>query len=72
KYSGTIPAPLLDELTEAADSANRLDVTMERLHDEVAEFKNDKSDDAIHLNSMPPLALPRELLIAMLDGTRSL
>ena len=67
KYDGTIPTPLLAELTEAADSANRLDVTMERLHDEVAEIKNDKSGDAIHLNAMPPMALPRELLVAMLE-----
>ncbi|WP_338888083.1 GTP pyrophosphokinase family protein [Rhodococcus sovatensis] len=72
KYHGTIPAPLLAELTEAADSANRLDVTMERLHDEVAEIKGGKSSDAIHLDSMPPLSLPRELLIAMLDGSKPL
>lgn len=74
KYDGTIPAPLLAELTDAADSANRLDVTMERLHDEVAEIKSgpDASGDAIHLNSMPPLALPRELLLSILDaGTTS-
>ncbi|MGB3373224.1 MAG: GTP pyrophosphokinase family protein [Rhodococcus sp. (in: high G+C Gram-positive bacteria)] len=72
KYDGTIPAPLLAELTEAADSANRLDVTMERLHDEVAEIKGGEPSDAIHLDSMPPLLLPRELLIAMLDGGKPL
>lgn len=72
KYDGTIPSHLVTELTEAADRANQLDVTMERLHDEVAEFKNDKTEDAIHLNSMPPLALPRELLLAILDANRTL
>lgn len=70
KYDGTIPAPLLAELTEAAARANELDVTMERLHDEVAEFKNDQVDDAIHLDSMPPLALPREVLMTILNGSR--
>ncbi|NIL76451.1 GTP pyrophosphokinase family protein [Rhodococcus sp. B10] len=69
KYDGTIPTPLLDELTDAAESANRLDVTMERLHDEVAEIKSasDRQDDSIHLNSMPPLALPAELLRSIVD-----
>ncbi|MDJ0393734.1 GTP pyrophosphokinase family protein [Rhodococcus sp. G-MC3] len=70
KYDGTIPAPLLTELTEAATKANELDVTMERLHDEVAEFKSDQGDDAIHLDSMPPLALPRELLMTIMNGSR--
>lgn len=35
KYDRAVPAELLAELTRAADVANELDVTMERLHDEV-------------------------------------
>ncbi|MGA9872088.1 MAG: GTP pyrophosphokinase family protein [Rhodococcus sp. (in: high G+C Gram-positive bacteria)] len=71
KYDGTIPGHLMQELTEAAASANKLDITMERLHDEVAEIKNN-ADDTIQLNAMPPMALPRELLIAMMEAGRRL
>ncbi|WP_179429740.1 hypothetical protein [Spelaeicoccus albus] len=35
KYARDVPAELLAELGRAADVANELDVTMERLHDEV-------------------------------------
>ena len=35
KFGQEIPDALLAELTEAADVANRLDVKMERIHDEV-------------------------------------
>lgn len=38
KYAQDVPQNLLDELKEAAETANRLDVTMERLHDEVREL----------------------------------
>ncbi len=70
KYNGTIPTPLLAELTEAASSANELDIKMERLHGEVAEIKGEaeKSEDSIYLNSIPPLALPQELLMSILDA----
>lgn len=36
KYDGDVPQTLLDELRDAADAANRLDVKMERLHQEVS------------------------------------
>lgn len=39
KYDREVPHALLDELTEAAEAAHRLDVTMERLHDELAALK---------------------------------
>lgn len=38
KYDGDVPQALLDELRDAADVANRLDVTMERLHHEVSSL----------------------------------
>jgi putative GTP pyrophosphokinase len=38
KYEGDVPLALVAELTEAADAANRLDVKMERLHDEVVRL----------------------------------
>jgi putative GTP pyrophosphokinase len=39
KYNRDVPAELLDELTEAAAAAHRLDVKMERLNDEFAKIK---------------------------------
>ncbi len=38
KYEGAIPKNLLVELRDAADVANRLDRTMERLHEEVTNL----------------------------------
>lgn len=38
KFGQEIPAALLSELTDAAGVANRLDVQMERLHDEVKKI----------------------------------
>ena len=38
KYDGAVPQTLLDELTDAADVANRLDRKMERLHTEVLQL----------------------------------
>lgn len=68
KYGGEIPPDLLIELTDAATTANRLDVTMERLHDEVTEIKGlpGGDGDTVHLTSMPPMAMPRELLDILL------
>ena len=39
KFDEEIPAVLLAELKEAADVANRLDVKMERIHDEVRDVR---------------------------------
>ncbi|WP_424807894.1 GTP pyrophosphokinase [Rhodococcus sp. 27YEA15] len=39
KYNRDVPRELLDELTEAAAAAHRLDVKMERLNDEFAKIK---------------------------------
>jgi putative GTP pyrophosphokinase len=38
KYAKAVPQDLLDELREAAETAHRLDETMERLHGEVREL----------------------------------
>ncbi len=43
KYSGEVPGNLLSELRDAAATAARLDVTMERLHDDVKALKIDKT-----------------------------
>ncbi|WP_246054544.1 GTP pyrophosphokinase [Klugiella xanthotipulae] len=39
KYNKDVPANLVGELRAAADTANQLDLTMERLHDEVKKFE---------------------------------
>jgi putative GTP pyrophosphokinase len=38
KFERAVPRRLLNELTDAADAAHRLDMMMERLHDEVADL----------------------------------
>jgi len=35
KYDGAVPQAMLDKLRDAAETANRLDLTMEHLHDDV-------------------------------------
>ncbi|MEV6280713.1 GTP pyrophosphokinase family protein [Nocardia sp. NPDC051832] len=39
RYGGDVPQELLTELTEAADAANRLDMRMEHLHEQVARTR---------------------------------
>jgi putative GTP pyrophosphokinase len=41
KYDREVPERLLDDLRQAAEVANRLDVEMERLHDEVRTLNGD-------------------------------
>ncbi len=48
----TTPRRLIDEMTAAADAVHRLDVTMERLHDEVGRLRGWDDDDAA-LNLRP-------------------
>lgn len=45
KYKHAIPPHLLNELKEAADSAAALDKKMERLHNEIAEIKDEHEND---------------------------
>jgi putative GTP pyrophosphokinase len=47
-------ARLLDTLSEAADTAHRLDRTMRRLHDEVARWTAASGSDEVQWNSPPP------------------
>ncbi len=48
KYNRDVPAHLLAELRDAALTANRLDVKMERLHDEVTALRNvEGTDDGV-------------------------
>jgi len=58
KYGGNIPPSLLAELTEAAEAANKLDIKMERLHEEFAAAKAE-SDFA---DGQLLLPMPIELL----------
>jgi putative GTP pyrophosphokinase len=59
KYPRPIPDRLLDTLIHAADAAYRLDMTMERLHNEVATLCAGSGADDVHLNSRPPTAIAR-------------
>nr|WP_281369898.1 GTP pyrophosphokinase family protein [Leifsonia psychrotolerans] len=47
KYDGAVPQALLDKLRDAAETASRLDLTMEHLHDDVLalDAENDTFDD---------------------------
>ncbi|WP_256761437.1 GTP pyrophosphokinase family protein [Cohnella sp. WQ 127256] len=47
KYNEAVPPRLLQELKEAADSAAALDQQMERLHNEVAEIKENHENSEI-------------------------
>lgn len=74
KYNQSVPEQLIQELKAAADSANALDIQMERLNDEIQEIK-----DAQHEGSMDELKriiinnqqfhLPTDLM-KLLDGER--
>jgi putative GTP pyrophosphokinase len=46
KYNEAVPARLLEELKEAADSASALDRKMERLHKEIEEIKEEQYEDS--------------------------
>ncbi|MCZ4588103.1 GTP pyrophosphokinase family protein [Rhodococcus opacus] len=54
KYQSSVPRRLLQELTEAADVAHRLDRKMERLHSEVAGLKSavDSHDGPLSLKAI--------------------
>lgn len=61
KFNREVPPELLAELTEAAETAHRLDVKMERLNEEFAKLKAQPgvADDT------PELALPPQMLDAL-------
>ncbi|WP_460778364.1 GTP pyrophosphokinase [Nocardiopsis nanhaiensis] len=67
KYAESVPQGLLDEIREAAETANRLDVTMERLHDEVRE-QGDRAEAPLPgPEELRKLPLAKELLQALAD-----
>jgi putative GTP pyrophosphokinase len=69
KYNRAVPAHLLAELTQAADAASKLDLKMERLHDEVVKLADAPSSDdgAVPYGDLERLALPSSLLEALLE-----
>ena len=73
KYDGAVPAALVAELKQAADVANRLDIDMERLHDQVVSLG--ETSEPVPREARPsqhgadglaPFPLPRSLLEAFL------
>lgn len=70
KYEQEVPKQLLDELKQAADSANALDKQMERLHNEITIIKEGQEDEVedeltsfIYKHMLEnQLALPNKLL----------
>lgn len=74
KYDGAVPPALVGELKQAADVANRLDIDMERLHDQVvtlgeapAPAAPRQARPAEHgTDGLAPFPLPRSLLEAFL------
>jgi len=61
KYDGDVPQTLLDELRDAATVANRLDVKMERLHQEVSRLPHASAAETPEPSSALE-AVPAELL----------
>jgi putative GTP pyrophosphokinase len=70
KYGGGVPAALLADLKQAADVASRLDVKMERLHEQVVALGNDRDavDDHVNLDLLSQLPMSREILEAFSRG----
>jgi putative GTP pyrophosphokinase len=59
KYPRAIPDRLLDSLIQAADAACRLDMNLERLHNEVARLWAASGSDDVQVDSPPPTAIDR-------------
>jgi len=70
KYGGGVPAALLADLKQAADVAGRLDVKMERLHEQVVALGSDPDavDDQINMELLAQLPMSREVLEAFVRG----
>ena len=67
KYAKSVPDRLLDEIREAAETANRLDMTMERLHSEVREQGDRARTSLPGPEELRKLPLADELLRALAD-----
>ncbi|WP_174844650.1 GTP pyrophosphokinase [Cryobacterium ruanii] len=70
KYNGTVPDTLVEDLRQAADAANRLDVKMELLHDQVVALESVDTNDAdlFSFDGLPPFPLPKGLLDSFMRG----
>ena len=68
KYDGAVPQTLLDELKDAAETANRLDRKMERLHAEVVRLGTDQAParDDTFVDALRSLPVPDGLLDAFI------
>lgn len=69
KYDGEIPASMLEELKDAADAANRLDVTMEHLHEQVGSLKehSPRTPRTVGFDEVRHLPLSEEVLDRLLS-----
>ena len=54
KYERAVPPRLLNELTDAAEASHRLDMKMQRLHNEVAALTAAHDAHDVHLDLLPP------------------
>ena len=67
QYRGAVPVDLVADLKQAADVANRLDLKMEGLHDQVLAIEPDghSETDLLEIAGLSQLALPEGLLAAI-------
>ena len=67
KYHGAVPVDLVADLKQAADVANRLDLKMEGLHDQVLAMEPEASTETnlLEIAGLSELALPEGLLAAI-------
>jgi len=70
KYNRIVPATLVEELREAADAANKLDLKMEHLHNWVVALNGERGadDGVIAPAEATRLELPDSLLERMVPG----
>ena len=75
KYNRAVPATLLDELKDAADTANRLDLKMQNLHTQVralSDSADDRADEgAVPFGDLERLIVPKALLESLADRVRA-
>jgi putative GTP pyrophosphokinase len=70
KYQGEVPVDLVYDLKQAADVANRLDLKMERLHDQVVALGPDgrEEGDTFSTADLSQFDLPADFLTAISGG----
>jgi putative GTP pyrophosphokinase len=73
KYNREVPATLLDELKDAADTANRLDLKMQNLHTQVRALSDSaggRADEgAVPFGDLERLIVPKALLDSLGERT---